>query len=397
MAERRMFAKTIIDSDAFLDMPLSTQALYFHLSMRADDEGFVNNPKKIARMIGADDDSLRILFSKQYLIPFESGVVVIKHWKIHNYIRGDRLTETAYKQEKSMLSIDENGAYSILDDIREIQALDSGDKRKLAYQNSTLPYSFTYKMKRAFEGKTCPMCGCKMSSSNKRTMPTIQHNKPISDGGEHELHNISVICLSCNTSIQNQETGELNNSEVIEMWDRIVYADKHKIKWFFDLSLLEDVYKQGMSDVCQTSDGQVTDKCLTQDRLGKDRLELGKDKEKKERKTSFDDAISEYTSNDELKETIIDFIKMRKLIKAPMTDRALKGIFKELDKLGHNDEEKIAILEQSIERSWRGVFAISKPKQEPKQEQENDDGVLDLNKMYEEQWANIDDSIFGGK
>lgn len=269
MAERRMFAKTIIDSDAFLDMPLSTQALYFHLSMRADDEGFVNNPKKIARMIGADDDSLRILLSKQYLIPFESGVVVIKHWKIHNYIRGDRLTETSYKQEKSMLSIDENGAYSILDDIKEIQALDSGDKRKLAYQNSTLPYSFTYKIKRAFEGKTCPMCGCKMSSLSKRTMPTIQHNKPISDGGEHELHNISVICLSCNTSIQNQETGELNNSEVIEMWDRIVYADKHKIKWFFDLSLLEDVYKQEMSDKCQTSDGQVTDKCLTQVRLGK--------------------------------------------------------------------------------------------------------------------------------
>jgi DNA-binding transcriptional regulator YhcF (GntR family) len=101
---------------------------------------------------------------------------------------------------------------------------------------------------------------------------------------------------------------------------------------------------------------------------------------KKERKTSFDDAISEYTSNDELKETIVDFIKMRKLIKAPMTDRALKGIFKELDKLGHSDEEKIAILEQSIERSWRGVFAISKPKQEEKQETNSDD-VWDLNDM----------------
>lgn len=93
---------------------------------------------------------------------------------------------------------------------------------------------------------------------------------------------------------------------------------------------------------------------------------------KKERKTRFDDAISEYTSNDELKETIVDFIKMRKLIKAPMTDRALKGIFKELDKLGHSDKEKIAILEQSIQRSWRGVFAINKPKQEPKQEEKHE-------------------------
>lgn len=90
---------------------------------------------------------------------------------------------------------------------------------------------------------------------------------------------------------------------------------------------------------------------------------------KKERKTSFDDAISAYTQNEELKTTILDFIKMRKLIKAPMTDRALRGIFKELDKLGQSDEEKIAILEQSIERSWRGVFAISKPKQDkPKTE-----------------------------
>ena len=85
---------------------------------------------------------------------------------------------------------------------------------------------------------------------------------------------------------------------------------------------------------------------------------------KKERKTSFDDAIVAYTQNEELRTTIVDFIKMRKLIKAPMTDRALKGIFKELDKLGQSDEEKIAILEQSIERSWRGVFAISKPKQD---------------------------------
>jgi hypothetical protein len=101
---------------------------------------------------------------------------------------------------------------------------------------------------------------------------------------------------------------------------------------------------------------------------------------KKERKTSFDDAISTYTQNSELRTTIVDFIKMRKLIKAPMTDRALKGIFKELDKLGHSDAEKIAILEQSIERSWRGVFAISKPKQEEKQETNSDD-VWNLDDM----------------
>ena len=115
MAERRMFAKQIIDSDAFLDMPASTQALYFHLGMRGDDEGFINNPKKIARMINSSDDDMKVLISKKFIIPFESGVCVIKHWKIHNYIRGDRLSETVYEEEKSQLSIKTNNVYSMSD------------------------------------------------------------------------------------------------------------------------------------------------------------------------------------------------------------------------------------------------------------------------------------------
>lgn len=115
MAQRRMFAKTIIDSDAFLDMPLSTQVLYFHLSMRADDDGFINNPKKIQRMIGCNDDDLRLLLTKKFLITFESGVVVIKHWKIHNYIQPDRYKETLYKDEKSQLLLKENKAYKLMD------------------------------------------------------------------------------------------------------------------------------------------------------------------------------------------------------------------------------------------------------------------------------------------
>ena len=114
MAERRMFAKTIIDSDAFLDMPLSTQALYFHLSMRADDEGFINNPKKIQRMISASEDDLKLLIAKNFVIPFESGIVVIKHWRIHNYIRADRLMKTVYKEERELLEIKDNGSYTII-------------------------------------------------------------------------------------------------------------------------------------------------------------------------------------------------------------------------------------------------------------------------------------------
>ena len=109
-----MFAKTIIDSDSFLDMPASAQALYFHLSMRADDDGFINNPKKIQRMVNSSDDDLRLLVAKRFIIPFDSGIVVIKHWKIHNYIQNDRYRPTIYQEEKAMLDVMENKEYSIV-------------------------------------------------------------------------------------------------------------------------------------------------------------------------------------------------------------------------------------------------------------------------------------------
>lgn len=114
MAKRQMFAKNIIDSDMFLDMPLSAQALYFHLCMRADDEGFINNSKKISRMIGGSDDDVKLLITKKFLIPFDSGVVAIKHWHIHNCTRKDRFKETVYQDEKSLLKL-ENQLYETLD------------------------------------------------------------------------------------------------------------------------------------------------------------------------------------------------------------------------------------------------------------------------------------------
>lgn len=113
MANRRMFSLDIIDSDAFMDMPLSTQALYFHLAMRADDDGFVNNPRKIQRMVNSPDDDLKLLIAKQFIIPFKSGVVVIKHWKIHNLVRSDRYKETVNLQEKAMLSETANKSYIV--------------------------------------------------------------------------------------------------------------------------------------------------------------------------------------------------------------------------------------------------------------------------------------------
>ena len=103
MAERRMFSKVVIDSDAFLDMPLSAQALYFHFSMRADDDGFVSSPNRIQTYVGASSDELKSLLTKHFVITFESGVVVIKHWKVHNYIQKDRYKETYYQAEKALL------------------------------------------------------------------------------------------------------------------------------------------------------------------------------------------------------------------------------------------------------------------------------------------------------
>lgn len=122
-----MFAQKIIDGDAFLDMPLSTQALYFHLNMRADDDGFINNPKKIQRMIGCGDDDLKLLIAKSFVIKFDTGIIVIKHWKINNYIQKDRYKETLYQGEKAQLTLEENCAYSLMDTdcIQSVSNLDA--------------------------------------------------------------------------------------------------------------------------------------------------------------------------------------------------------------------------------------------------------------------------------
>lgn len=112
MSQRRMFSQQIVDSDAFLDMPQSSQLLYFHLAMRADDDGFIGNPKKILKMVSGNDDDMKILIVKRFLLTFESGVVVIKHWRIHNLIRLDRYHATKYTEEKKTLIIKENGAYT---------------------------------------------------------------------------------------------------------------------------------------------------------------------------------------------------------------------------------------------------------------------------------------------
>lgn len=113
MGDRRMFAKTIVLSDAFLDMPSSARCLYFTLGMFADDDGFVNSPKGIMRQCGATDGDMQILLDKKFVLLFESGVIVIKHWRIHNYIQKDRYKPTKYKEEMALLTTDENGGYKM--------------------------------------------------------------------------------------------------------------------------------------------------------------------------------------------------------------------------------------------------------------------------------------------
>lgn len=239
-----MFAKSIVTSDAFLDMPATARCLYFTLAMFADDDGFVNSPKSIMRQVGSTTDDMNILVSKKFVLAFESGVIVIKHWRIHNYIRGDRKHETKYLEELSTLELEENGAYTQRDEpIALLESDDSKTMRQKAYAESELPYSFDYKIRQAFWNKKCPICGVTMNSEYL-CKPTIQHNIPISKGGKHELGNISVICQKCNSSIRNNETDSLNAEEVIQVWE----------------------------DICQPNGRQVTDKRHTEVSIGKDSI-----------------------------------------------------------------------------------------------------------------------------
>jgi len=130
-----MFSLQIIDSDAFLDMPLTSQLLYFHLAMRADDEGFIGNPKKIMRLVGTQEDDLKILIAKRFVLAFESGVLVIKHWLIHNTIRMDRFSETTYQNEKKLLKTTDNKAYTELATTRQPKGNQLATQVKLSKDN----------------------------------------------------------------------------------------------------------------------------------------------------------------------------------------------------------------------------------------------------------------------
>lgn len=133
MAQKRMFDKSVISSDSFLEMPDSSQNLYFHLSMNADDDGFVDNWKSIMRMTGHKEDDMKVLISKSFIIPFDTGVIVIKHWRMNNYLRNDRYNETKYIKEKSQLQVEKNQEYTLINNekIDVVYQLDTNGRHSI--------------------------------------------------------------------------------------------------------------------------------------------------------------------------------------------------------------------------------------------------------------------------
>ena len=133
-----MFSLDVVDTDAFLDLPASSQSLYFHLGLRADDDGFISSPRRIASTVNASTDDLKLLIAKGFIIPFASGVCVVRDWKINNYIQRDRYSPTLYAEEKSQLESSKNGRYLLADTkcIQDVSKPDTQDRVELGYISS---------------------------------------------------------------------------------------------------------------------------------------------------------------------------------------------------------------------------------------------------------------------
>lgn len=251
MARKRMFRLDVLETDAFMDMPLTTQALYFHLNLRADDDGFIGNPNQIVRMIGASQDDLKLLIAKRFVLIFEDGVIVIKHWRMHNTLSQNRYKETNFLEDKALLTIKDNKAYTL-----------SGSGNVIEDEN------------------------------------------------------------------------------LIEYSKRQTKTDKRRYK-------------------------DVTKTLLEENSIEENSIEENRIEEKSIEKKSK----SVYFSNDELLDsTFKDYIKMRKTIKAPMSDRAIELAMNKLEKLAGTDNDlAIEILNQSILNSWKGLFPLKDNKQNKKE------------------------------
>lgn len=344
MAERRMFTKKVTDDDNFMALSSSAQALYLHLSMSADDDGFCNQVSICMFKAHASVQDLESLLEKRYIYQFQNGVIVIKHWRMANALRKDRYTPTAFQEELKKLELKDNGSYTMT----QHNSLEDGGQtetiRQAAYKESDLPYSFDYKIRNAFYGRPCPICGalmekeCKDGIVTSNRTPTIQHNFPISKGGKHELGNISVICRQCNVSIKDQETGELNSKEVISEWDKIV----------------------GCRSVAD---------CLPQVSIGKDSID-------KDRITPLNPPAGETVEipfSGELREAFDDWIAYKQEKRQPYKPRGLKTLITQtqnyVDKYG--EKAVIGVIHDSMASNYQGItferLTKMKPIEQPKQ------------------------------
>lgn len=244
MARKRMFSLLVVDTDEFLDMPSSTQSLYYHLGMRADDDGFVSSPKKIVKLVNCSNDDLKLLIAKGFIIPFDSGIIAIRHWKLNNDLKKDRYTPTIYLNEKSTLRVNKNKVYSIDGNNLETKRIQNGNKLDTQY--------------------------------------SIDKNSIDKNSKEY--------------IVQKQEENQ----------------EEKQVK-----------------------------------------------KEKKPKET-HNSIIENYTINDDLREALKGFVEMRKEIKKPITTKGLKIALGKLDKWALDDLTKIDIVNQSIERSWSGLFPLNK-------------------------------------
>ena len=233
-----MFTGKITESDAFLDMPLSSQCLYFHLCMYADDEGFVKNPKRIQRMVGAADDDMRVLIGKNFVISYETGVIVIKHWKMHNLIRKDRMHETEYKEEKAMLYIKENGAYT-LDSTQGVPLLTT----KCQPNDNQV----------ADKCHTEVRLGKDSIGKDRLVKDSIDNNKPVKHKHGEYKH---VLLTDKERDRLMDEFGEAETSEAIKYLDEYIEMKGYKAKshylairkWVFDAVKRDKPKKQNSID-----------------------------------------------------------------------------------------------------------------------------------------------------
>ena len=182
MAKRRMLSLDVVDTDVFLDLPASSQSLYFHLGMRADDDGFVSSPKRITAMVNASGDDLKLLIAKGFIIPFEAGVCVIRDWKVNNYIQSDRYAPSIYIEEKQHLSCEKNGRYSYSDTpcIQNVSKADTQDRREKGRgrkSNGVDPQGFIdfYEAKGWMVGKT-PMRDWQAACRNAEKWDRWEHD-----------------------------------------------------------------------------------------------------------------------------------------------------------------------------------------------------------------------------